>query len=207
MTVLPRPEWRRALHRFRHLLAAVAALAALLIVVRVFAPGTRVWALAADTPAGTTLSAAHLETVRVPRETVPFGTFTDPPTGRQLVLDLPAHTVLSESLADGDGLADLAPPGTLVFPLALADAGSRALVSPGAIVSVVAADPLDGTAQVVDGVVVLAVFESDSSSILGGGLGGGVSDNAVAVVAVPRESASFVLSASGSIPVRIAITR
>lgn len=202
MTVHPRPEWRRALHRFRHLIAAVAALAALLIVVRAFAPGTEVWILAGDTPAGTVLDAGHLTQVRAPRDALPAGAFVQAPLGRTIVVDLPSRTILTGHLAVEGTLADRAPPGTLVFPISLADAGSRALAEPGTLVSLVAEDPLGGGTQVVDGVNVIAVFEPASAGLLGNS----PSENAVALVAVPRQHASFVLSASGSFAVRVAVT-
>lgn len=203
MIVFPRPEWRRALYRFRHLIAAVAVLAALMIVVRVFAPGIAVYALAADTPAGTVLDANHLRTIRIPQESLPSGHFSDSPVGLKLMMDLPARTILTEHIASAGTLAQRAPSNTLVFPITLADAGSLALAEPGSVVSLIAADPFDGGTRVVDDVHVIAVFEEASGSLLGAT----GSHTAVAVVAVPRNHANFIMSASGSTTVRVAVSQ
>lgn len=202
VTVHPRPAWRRALYRFRHLIAAVAALAAILVVVGALAPGVTAYALAGDAPAGTVLTPAHLAHVRVPHNALPAGYLATPPVGEQLLIDLPAHTVLSRHLLTSESLADGAPAGTLVFPIELADPGSLALARVGSIVTIVAADPSLETVRAIDGVTIIAVFDQAQTGILGS------TDhaNAVAVVAVPREQANFVLSASGPSPVRIAIT-
>ena len=127
MAVQPRPTWRRALYRFRHLIAAAAVLAGILVVVRTLAPGVTAYALSANTQAGTVLTAAHLDPVRVPHDALPADHFPTAPIGEQLLIDLPAHTVLSTHLVTSESIADRAPAGTLVFPIELADPGSRAL--------------------------------------------------------------------------------
>lgn len=202
MTVHPRPAWRRALYRFRHLIAAAAVLAGILVVVGTLAPGTTAYALRDGAQAGTILTTADLAQVRVPHNALPADHFSAPPVGEQLLIDLPAHTVLSTHLVTPESLADGAPEGTLVFPIELADSGSRALAQAGMVVTIVAADPTRETVRAVDGVTIIAVFEPETTGILGSGNQG----NAVAVVAVPREQANFVLSASGPTPVRIAVT-
>lgn len=199
MTVSPRPEWRRALYRFRHLIAAIAVLSGMLLVIRVFAPGTTTYGLASELPAGTVLTASDITEITVPSQALPDGHLPEPPIGERLLIDLPARTIITEHVISSQSLADRAPPGTLVFPIALGDPGSRALAQTGATVSLVAAE-FDGAARVVDDVTVIAVYEPDTAGLFAAGEQG----NAVALVAVRREHASFVLSASGSLPVRVA---
>lgn len=98
MTVHPRPAWRRALYRFRHLIAAAAVLAGILVVVGTLAPGTTAYALRDGAQAGTILTTADLAQVRVPHNALPADHFSAPPVGEQLLIDLPAHTVLSTHL-------------------------------------------------------------------------------------------------------------
>lgn len=198
--VRPRSAWRRALHRFRHLIAAVALLSGFLVAVRALAPGIEVYAVSRDLPAGTALTSSDLTTVSVPEAALPAGHFTAPPLDEQLLVDLPARTVLSPHLLVTDDLSAGAPPDTFLIPVAISDPASLALTQQGTYVTLLATSDMTSETVVIDSAYVLAVFPPESSSLLG------VTESQAssAIVALPREAAHIIMGTS-DLPVRVAL--
>lgn len=134
---------RRFAFRHRRLLAAVLFCLAAAVTVEAITPPeqslSRVVAAAEDLPVGTVLAPAHLTTVDLPAEAIPFQSFTDiaAVVGEQLPTPLYRGGVLSQTFLVGTGLLTGSPPGSVAVPLRPADETTVQLLSPGQHVDVV----------------------------------------------------------------------
>jgi len=200
----PTAAWRSALWRRRHAFLALALAAGLLAVVEAAAPvpaGTLRVVLTADVAAGQALDRAVVDLVPVPDGAAPNGSFTATADvlGRQPLVGLPAGTVLSGHLLLGSGIA--VPAGHLAMPVAVADAGSRALAQPGTRVTLIGVTGTPPAPQLWSDVLVLSVLDSGESSFpLGDG-----ERTTIVVVAVPSRLARVVAEASAAAPLRVAL--
>lgn len=195
-----RRRLRVALWRYRYLTAALALGLATVVAVEEVRPRPPalmpVVTLAAERPAGATLGRADLAVAPVPAELVPDGALADPgqAAGSRLAVGLPAGYPLSARLLLGPGLADGAPPGTVVVPVRLADPGVAAILGPGDRIDIHRA-PGDGAAAastvLARRAVVLARAEPESA----GWLGAEATAAPLLLVAVPSAAATLVTGA------------
>jgi pilus assembly protein CpaB len=152
----PRRPFRslaRAVSWHRRKLAVVAALAAVLAGLAAAnpegPPTLRVVRAVAQLPGGALVGAGDVAVREVVREDAPVGALSDP---GEVV-----GKTLAGPVAEGQVLTELAlvsvrsarPPGRVVAPLRLADSDLAALLRPGEVVDVVAADSQSGKASVV----------------------------------------------------------
>jgi pilus assembly protein CpaB len=100
-------------------------------------------------PAGTVVSASDLVLDRVAASDIPEGVLTDPLAlvGKTLAAPV-AENQMMTPLAATDARTSV-PPGHVIAPLRLADTALAALLRPGDLVDVIAADPQAGQAAVV----------------------------------------------------------
>ena len=160
MPSLARPPRRRPLHALaraaswhRRKLAALAAVAAVLTGVSAAAPeGPAMMSVVkarSRLPAGTVVSTSDLVLDRVVASDVPEGVLTDPLAlvGRTLAAPV-AENQMMTPLAATDARTSV-PQGHVIAPLRLADTALAALLRPGDLVDVIAADPQAGQAAVV----------------------------------------------------------
>lgn len=122
---------------------------------------------------------------------------TSSAVGRVPVAGLPAGTLLSESLLVGGSIADSAPMGRTVLPVAIADPGSLALAQPGRTVT------LFGGESGILGVeaLVLAVLPPEPAGMLSSG----ASEVTTLLLVVHNNSISVVADASATAPLRVAV--
>lgn len=195
------PAWRGALWRWRHVFLAISFLAAVLLLVDALSPaptGTEVVVLARDVPAGQEIVDAD---VALQIATAPATAFTSESDviGRRLAIGLPASTVISAELVVGPGLR--VPRGHVIIPVAIADAGSRALAEIGQSVTLIGTTETGRAGVLASGVPILAVLNEAA----GTGLLPTNETPATALVAVPRSVASVVIDASAHGPLRVAV--
>lgn len=158
-------EINRAVARHRALLAGGLAAGAVAAGLTVVAPepaaGQLVLRAAADLPAGTPLTAAHLAPDRLPPAGLPDGAVAslDAAVGRLLAAPVRRGEVLTDLRLAGAGLLTGAAPGRVAVPVRLADAASVALLHAGDRIDVLAASSTGGPAArlVATGAEVLAV--------------------------------------------------
>jgi Flp pilus assembly protein CpaB len=144
---------RRAVSWHRRKLAVLAAIAAVLTVVSAAAPAgpptLRVVRATGLLAAGSVVSASDVELAEVVEAALPRGALSDPAAviGSRLVGPVAERQVLTEvDLLSRHAAADA---GHVVAPLRLADSDLGALVQPGALIDVIAADPEGGGANVI----------------------------------------------------------
>lgn len=139
---------RRAAHRHRRLLAAGLAAGALAATLGVLAPdppaSTLVVVAAHDLAAGSTLAASDLRTARLPSAVAPDGVTAGsaPLIGRVLATGARRGEPITDVRLVGSGALALGP-GLVGAPVRLADAGTAALLTTGAVVDVLAAEAAD----------------------------------------------------------------
>jgi len=154
------PTRRRPLHALaraaswhRRKLAVLATVAAVLAGVSAAAPEgpamISVVKAKSRLPAGTVISTSDLVLDRVAASDIPEGVLTDPLAlvGKTLAAPV-AENQMMTPLAATDARTSV-PPGHVIAPLRLADTALAALVRPGDLVDVIAADPQAGQATVV----------------------------------------------------------
>jgi len=139
---------RRAVHRYRRLLAAGLTAGAVAAALGVLAPDPPASALvvvaAHDLAAGSTLAASDLRTARLPSAVAPDGVAagTEPLIGRVLATGARRGEPITDVRLVGSGALALGP-GLVGAPVRLADAGTAALLTTGAVVDVLAAEAAD----------------------------------------------------------------
>ena len=144
-------------------------------------------------PAGTVLSTSDLVRDRVAASDVPEGVLTDPLTlvGKTLVAAV-AENQMMTPLAAADARTSV-PQGHVIAPLRLADTALVALLRPGDLIDVIAADAQAGQAAVVAaGARVVTVPQGPDE-----GLGPGP-DGALVLIDVDAHTASVVAHATAS---------
>jgi Flp pilus assembly protein CpaB len=197
VTPLALPDVRRALSRYRTLLAAGLAAGAMAAALGVLAPkaeaGIRVVTAARDLPAGTALASGDLRTTEVPEALVPAGALraTSPVVGRLLASPLRRGEPVTDVRLAG---ADLVPPqstGLVAVPVRVADAASAALVAAGDHVDVLAADAARGGAPDAQVVAVDAEILAVPTAVQDG-------DGALVVVAATPATARRLAAAAVS---------
>ena len=193
------PRLRRSrspVHLARRVAAALLAAAALVLALQprpvpasAGAASDPVVVAAADLPAGTRLTAAHLTVVQVPPEAVPDRAVGAP--------DLVRHRVLAGSVRRGEpltdarlvgvGLTTLLPAGQVAAPVRLADLAVAALARAGDRVDVLATPDAGPAERVATGALVLAAPGSAAEDSAGAGL---------LLLAVDEETAARLAAAS-----------
>ncbi|WP_409329125.1 Flp pilus assembly protein CpaB [Trujillonella humicola] len=150
MIRLRRP--RSVVHLLRRFLAGALAVLALVLALRPGPAepaaddrGVPVVTAAADLPAGTVLTGAHLAVAALP--VAPGGAAADPQAllGRTLAGAVRAGEAVTDVRLVGSGLTALLPPGTVAAPVRPADVAVSGLARPGDRVDVLAT--ADGDAQ------------------------------------------------------------
>jgi Flp pilus assembly protein CpaB len=189
---------RRRVLIHRRLLAAACAGAAVLVGLQAAAPPppatVAVWTAAHDLPGGTVVVPDDLATARFAPGSVPDGVIRGPGTvvGRTLAAPLTRGQPLTR-------LSTLAPgllrgyPGTTAVPLRITDAATVDLLRVGDRISLVASDP-DGRrdpSRLVDDVAVVAIPRASASSLAG-------TPGRLVVAAVPSAEANVVAAAAAT---------
>jgi len=148
-------QLRRRVLAHRRLIAGLLALLAVVLglqAARPASPATATLTVAGrDLPAGTTLSAADLTTVRVPPDAVPDGTAARRPddlSGRVLAAGLRRGEPVTDLRLVGPALAE-GSPGRVAVPVRLPDPEMAALLQVGDHVQLLATDAAGGTTRVV----------------------------------------------------------
>lgn len=154
-------EVRRRLLRRRRLIAVLLVGVAVAASLRTLAPpppaSTTMLVAARDLPAGQLLRPEDLVEQQVAPGVVPEGV-VGTPTGRLLAAPLREGEAVTDVRLVGDGLARAQPPGTVVMPIRLSDAGQAALLTVGDRIDLLATDPQAGTTgELARDVTVLAV--------------------------------------------------
>jgi Flp pilus assembly protein CpaB len=159
-------------------------------------------AAAHDLSGGTTISAGDLRILSVPPESVPAGAFTDAATLRGRVLAGPVRS--GETITDvrlvGSALLAGYGNGLVAAPVRIADAAAAALLRPGDVIDVLAADGggADGAlvasqARLVASDVRVVTVPGDDESVMSGGDFG---EGALVVLATTSETAARLASAA-----------
>ena len=143
----------RAASWHRRKLAVLAAVAAVLTGISAAAPEgpamITVVKARSQLPAGTVLSASDLVLDRVAASDVPEGVLTDPLALVGKTLAAARRRKPDDDAADSTAARTSVPPGHVIAPLRLADTALAALLRPGDLVDVIAADAQAGQAAVV----------------------------------------------------------
>ena len=206
-----RHDLRAALARRRRILAAGllagSAACAISAVSPAPPPSAQVAAAAHDLSGGTTITADDLRIVKVPPESVPAGAITDAArlTGRVLAVPVRAGETITDVRLVGPALLAGYGDQLVAAPVRIADTGSAALLQPGDVIDVLAADgvartdgePDGGTVSsearlVASDVRVVAVPRDDESALSGGDFGAG----ALVVLATTSQTAARLASAA-----------
>lgn len=214
-----RLDLRAALARRRRVLAAGllagSAACAISAVSPAPPPSTNVAAAAHDLAGGTTISAADLRIVAVPPESVPAGAITDAAqvAGRVLAAPVRAGETITDVRLVGPSLLAGYGDQLVAAPVRIADAGSAALLQPGDVIDVLAADGAGGTDGASDGesvatearlvasdVRVVTVPRDDESALAGGDFGAG----ALVVLATTSQTAARL--AAAAVTARLSLT-
>jgi pilus assembly protein CpaB len=198
----PSRRWqlRRALARYRRLLAALLVAGAVTAGISAVAPAppptVAVVVAARDLPAGARLGPADLATARVPPQAVPDGAYAgpSPPMGRSLAAPLRRGEPVTDVRLLGPGLL-AGTTGLVEVGVRLADPGSGALVAPGDLVDVLAAapDPVGG----VDAATAMATAASGEPARSGTGPAAATVAESVRVLAVPPPPGTGASSVDG----------
>jgi len=187
--------------RYRYVIAAgllALALVSLAEQVRPPPPGPPVLVASRDLPAGVPLTREDLTATPLPLETAGLAAEA---VGRVPVIAVPAGLPIAESMLLGPGLADHAPPGTVVAPVHVADPAVLSLLRVGDRVELYAPGEYgQGAELVTSGVWVLAVDAPAGESLLGG-----PARQATFLGAIPRRDASIFTGASGTAAFRAVV--
>jgi Flp pilus assembly protein CpaB len=224
----PTRRLRRAVARHRRLVAAglaAAAVLAALTAVRPAAPATAtVWVAARDLSGGVPLSAGDLRPAAIAHDLVPAGAVPDGAAvaGRTLAAPLRRGEALTDVRLVGGALAEGYGAGLVAAPVRLADGAAAALLRPGDLIDVLAADPptelgaprgperAARTVAVGARVALVPGGRADGARDAwdgggAGGLGGGLADAAgdaagggLVVLAVPRSTAARLAQAAAT---------
>lgn len=168
-------------------------------------------AAAHDLSGGTTITADDVRTVTVPPESVPAGAITDVQelTGRVLAVPVRAGETITDVRLVGPALLAGYGERLVAAPVRIADAGSAALLRPGDVIDVLAADAAVETSDetvasearlVASGVRVVAVPRDDGSALSAGDFGAG----ALVVLATTSQTAARL--ASAAVTARLSLT-
>ncbi|WP_022919482.1 SAF domain-containing protein [Ruania albidiflava] len=186
---------RPVLWRYRFVLAALCLAWTVVLVVPALQPappGQSVLVAERDLPAGTVLEARDLTRVELP-EAPDAALGRGDLVGQRLAVAAPAGLPLVPSLLVGAGVAEGAPPGTVVAPVQLADPALVQLLQVGDRLDLylVPAAGGPGEAQLVtSGALVLSLLGSPEGAV---GLLGGTGDQHSGVVVVAADSADATL--------------
>ncbi len=177
-------------------LAAIAVVAGINAAAPPDPPTSAVVVTARAVPAGRVLEAADLTVVRRPRDQLPDGALADPAdvVGRPAVAALPR----GQTVTDLTTLSTRqAAPGRSIVPLRLADPDLAALLRPGDVVDVVAADEQSGTATVMARRVrVVTTPNASADPGLLGSDGGSGTSGALCLVEVDQGAAAGLAGAA-----------
>ena len=210
-----RRDLRSALARRRRVLAAGllagSAACAISAVSPAPPPSAEVAAAARDLSGGTTISADDLRIVKVPPDSVPAGAISDEAqlTGRVLAAPVRAGETITDVRLVGPALLAGYGNQLVAAPVRIADAGSAALLQPGDLIDVLAADGVGGTngesvaseaRLVASDVRVVTVPRDDESALSAGDLGEG----ALVVLATTSQTAARL--ASAAVTSRLSVT-
>jgi Flp pilus assembly protein CpaB len=174
-------------------------------------PSAEVAAAARDLSGGTTISADDLQIVKVPPDSMPAGAITDEEqlTGRVLAGPVRAGETITDVRLVGPALLAGYGDQLVAAPVRIADAGSAALLQPGDVVDVLAADGVGGAdvesvvseaRLVASDVRVVTVPRDGESALDGGDLGEG----ALVVLATTSQTAARL--ASAAVTARLSLT-
>ena len=188
------------LWRYRFVLAALCLAWTVVLLVPALQPvppGQSVLVADRDLPAGTVLEARDLTRVELP-EAPDAALGRGDLVGQRLAVAVPAGLPLVPSLLVGAGVAEGAPPGTVVAPVQLADPALVQLLQVGDHLDLylVPAAGGPGEAQLVtSGALVLSLL--DSSEGAGGLLGSTGDQHSGVVVAADSADANLLTGANG----------
>jgi len=195
---------RRAASWHRRKLAIVAAIAAVLSAVAAAAPPapptSRVVRATTDLTSGAIVRSSDITVSSIAEDALPRGALVDPTAvvGRRLIGPVADGQVLTalDLLGTSWGIG----PGHVIAPLRLADSEVAALLQPGALIDVIAADPEGGQANVVaTRVRVLTVPASPASE------GVSAADGALVLVDVDAETATLLAEAAASTRISVVL--
>jgi pilus assembly protein CpaB len=181
-------------------------------------PRALVAAAAHDLAGGTTITAGDLRMVKVPPESLPAGAITDEAqlTGRLLAVPVRAGETITDVRLVGPTLLAGYGDRLVAAPVRIADAGSAALLRPGDVIDVLAADGADGAggadggatggsvaseARLVASDVRVVAIPRDHESALSGG---GFTEGALVVLATTSQTAARL--ASAAVTARLSLT-
>jgi pilus assembly protein CpaB len=187
----------RAASWHRRKLAVLAALAAVLTGISAAAPDgpamITVVKARSQLPGGTVVSAADLVLDRVAASDIPEGALTDPDAliGKTLAAPVAENQILTPLTASV--VRTSVSPGHVIAPLRLADTALRALIRPGDVVDVIAANT-----QAEQAVVVAAGARVVTSPDLPDDRAGPSPDGALVLIDVDAQTASIVAQAAAS---------
>ncbi len=195
--------------RYRYVLAAALfGTAALLVLhqMRPPPPGIEVVVALNDLPAGQEIRPEHVTRTAL---AVPPENILTNPIGEIPIVSIPAGLPIAESMVLGPGLADHAPPGTVVAPVHVADPAILQFLRVGDTVDLYGAGvdvgaPGLGTQLVAAGTLVLALPGEQSGGL--GFLSTSPREHAMFIAAIRHESASLFTGASGLAPFRVVIS-
>jgi pilus assembly protein CpaB len=197
-------DLRRAASWHRRKLAIVAAIAAVLSAVAAAAPPapptSRVVRATTDLTSGAIVRSSDITVSSIAEDALPRGALVDPTAvvGRRLIGPVADGQVLTalDLLGTSWGIG----PGPVIAPLRLADSEVAALLQPGALIDVIAADPEGGQANVVaTRVRVLTVPASPASE------GVSAADGALVLVDVDAETATLLAEAAASTRISVVL--
>jgi pilus assembly protein CpaB len=187
----------RAASWHRRKLAVLAALAAVLTGISAAAPDgpamITVVKARSQLPGGTVVSAADLVLDRVAASDIPEGALTDPDAliGKTLAAPVAENQILTPLTASV--VRTSVSPGHVIAPLRLADTALRALIRPGDVVDVIAANT-----QAEQAVVVAAGARVVTIPDLPDDRAGPSPDGALVLIDVDAQTASIVAQAAAS---------
>jgi pilus assembly protein CpaB len=178
-------------------------------------PRALVAAAAHDLAGGTTITAGDLRMVKVPPESLPAGAITDEAqlTGRLLAVPVRAGETITDVRLVGPTLLAGDDDRLVAAPVRIADAGSAALLRPGDVIDVLAADGAGGAdggatggsvaseARLVASDVRVVAIPRDHESALSGG---GFAEGALVVLATTSQTAARL--ASAAVTARLSLT-
>lgn len=162
---------RRALRWHRRSFAAVAAAVAVLATINALSArlqeGPAVLVVSRTIAGGSVIGAEDLELLRVPSGVLPDGVLTDPESavGRTTIGELPARTVLSQSLLVNTGSS--VSPGNLALPVQFGDAETTALLQAGGRIDLLGATSESAYGIVAAAVRVIAIHQPQESALGG----------------------------------------
>ena len=197
-------DLRRAASWHRRKLAIVAAIAAVLSAVAAAAPPapptSRVVRATTELTSGAIVRSSDITVSSIAEDALPRGALVDPTAvvGRRLIGPVADGQVLTalDLLGTSWGIG----PGHVIAPLRLGDSEVAALLQPGALIDVIAADPEGGQANVVaTRVRVLTVPASPGSE------GVSAADGALVLVDVDAETATLLAEAAASTRISVVL--